>query len=117
MPFADIKNITRPKEAIQQAITDSWKGFCETIRGDDLWTKINKITKSGGQKVNDTLFKDGQRNMLSAEESTDLLATLFFPTDEESNDSKSQKRQREESNKFKDTIDTDQPHCPFTREN
>ena len=79
------------KEAVQEAITRSWRSFCESQEGETMWQGIYRIIKNCGEHREDQLLRDPSgSSMLPPQASVDLLADTFYPPDLHSTDTPQQ---------------------------
>lgn len=106
----------RYKESIQTAITGSWKRFCESVEGDDVWSKANKILKSGRKIQADTYLRGDTGAILSAEDSAELLMHSFFPEDDPRQDDEGHQAMRTLAEAIGESTGGEASHRPFIRE-
>ena len=107
------------KEAVQGAITRSWRTFCESQEGESVWQGIYRIIKNTGEYRDDQLLRNAAGGpMLPPQASVDLLADTFYPPDLRSSDTPQQATLRAEVREEMAQLDrlprTD--YIPFTRD-
>ncbi|XP_073965598.1 uncharacterized protein [Choristoneura fumiferana] len=121
-----LKARTEYKEAIEAAITASWKQFCTKQDRDTVWSGAYRILSkcaAGGGGVEARLRSPaGGGTPLDEEQSAELLAQTFYPDDNPEEDTPSQSERRErvgrlvrELRMVGDETGEERP-LPFTRE-
>lgn len=83
------------KEAIENARTTSWKGFCTGQTNEVIWKQAYKSLTSVNRQA-DLLLEDGSGRALDPQRSAELLAATFFPSDDPNTDSQAQAKTRED---------------------
>lgn len=86
------------KEAIQEAITRSWRGFCGRQEKESVWDGIYRVIRRSGESKPDELLRDPTVNgaTLTPLASAKLLAETFYPLDREETDTPRQRTLRAE---------------------
>ncbi|XP_052740751.1 uncharacterized protein LOC128198597 [Bicyclus anynana] len=79
------------KELLTQTITASWKAFCQKQERESVWDGIYRVLRKTSSNTGDKLLRSpDSRDILTALESASLLATTFYPQDDNTSDSQKQ---------------------------
>lgn len=64
-----------------EAQTESWKEFCSTQERESMWDGIYRVIRKTARRQEDMLLRNSQGETLSPENSSELLASTFYPDD------------------------------------
>lgn len=94
-------------------MTDSWKKFCTRQDRESLWDGVYRVIRRAAGRQEDQLLK-GEGVVLNPEQSVELLASTFFPSDDSSMDNDIHKVIREEAGNLSNSTQDDIDDPPFT---
>lgn len=82
------------KNSIHAAITTSWKNLCTKQDQETIWQALYRVLKRCGSAKLETLIRDPTGTALSATNSAEHLAGIFYPLDDPATDTEEQSEMR-----------------------